>query len=510
MRAARLIVTVGLLWACTLGWTVQTSNPGVSVIYAAGPGDNLDRDLAAVLSAAGFRGNLEETLQRRLRPSLNPPLVELGHLLFFDNILGLHEDNSCAGCHSPGFGFGDSQSMAIGTQSNKVVGRDRAGPRNQRKAPMVINSAFIPKLMLNGRFEALSGDPFDNSLGFQFPPPEGLTRFPPGDRRFPTLLSAQGHIPETELVEMAGFNGARNNPFFNRRFWQFDDGKGTKLPGDTDGDGFLNEEIRTVVLSKIRNTAGYLEPFRRAFGMKKVKNKNDITFAMVGQALSEYQTSLMFANAPIDRFARGRWDAMTNGQKRGALLFFGKAGCTRCHDASNQMFSDYDNHVLGVPQVAPVFGKGTGNVIFDGPDENEDFGRAQITGEIADRYKFRTSPIRNVALQPAFFHDGAFTRLEDAVRHHLDARASALAYDPEEAGVDEDLTHRLAPIRPILKRLDPLMKNKIELSSVEFRDLMAFVRDGLLDPQATKEGLCSDVPTSVPSGIPVVKFQNCE
>lgn len=38
-------------------------------------------------------------------------------------------------------------------------------------------------------------------------------------------------------------------------------------------------------------------------------------------------------------------------------------------------------------------------------------------------------PLRNVALQPAFFHNGAFTRLEDAIRHHLDVFDSARHYN---------------------------------------------------------------------------------
>jgi len=36
------------------------------------------------------------------------------------------------------------------------------------------------------------------------------------------------------------------------------------------------------------------------------------------------------------------------------------------------------------------------------------FGREQITGDPQDRYKFRTSPLRNVAVQPTFMHNGAF------------------------------------------------------------------------------------------------------
>ena len=84
----------------------------------------------------------------------------------------------------------------------------------------------------------------------------------------------------------------------------------------------------------------------------------------------------------------------------------------QCHSVegdSNEMFSDFQMHVIGVPQIAPEFGLGHGNVVFDGPGQDEDFGLEQITGNADDRYKFRSSPLRNAALQPAFFHNGAFT-----------------------------------------------------------------------------------------------------
>ena len=125
------------------------------------------------------------------------------------------------------------------------------------------------------------------------------------------------------------------------------------------------------------------------------------------------------------------------------------------------MFSDFENHVLGVPQLAPVFGQDAGNVVFDGPGSDEDFGAEQITGDPADRYAFRSSPLRNVALQPAFFHNGAFTRLDDAIRHHLDVVQSARTYNPAAAGVDADLTLRMGPIDPVLDRLDPLVREPI-------------------------------------------------
>ena len=111
----------------------------------------------------------ESTLEQRLGRRLDLQLADLGRNLWFDTITGLNNDNTCAGCHSPTAGFGDTQSIAIGIDSNLVVGPHRAGPRNMRRAPLVINTAFVPGLMWNSRFAALSGDPFDDRAGFQFP-----------------------------------------------------------------------------------------------------------------------------------------------------------------------------------------------------------------------------------------------------------------------------------------------------------------------------------------------------
>jgi cytochrome c peroxidase len=180
-----------------------------------------------------------------------------------------------------------------------------------------------------------------------------------------------------------------------------------------------------------------------------------------------------------------------------------------CHQVSggaNEMFSDFLNHNIGVPQIAPVFGLETGNVHFDGPNEDEDFGAEQISRDSADRYHFRTSPLRNIAIAPTFFHNGCFTRLEDAVRHHLDVALSLAAYDPAEAGVDLDLALSSAPIADQLSDIDPLVAEPLELSDREFADLVQFVRTGLLDPRATPKRLLKLVPRQLPSGLPPHEF----
>ncbi len=469
------------------------------VVVSAQEGSDLDEQLAAVLGRAGFTGQIESTLEQRLGRPVDRDLAKLGRLLFFDKITGLHNDNTCAGCHSPTNGFGDTQSIAIGVQNNNLVGPHRVGPRNQRRTPMVINNAFYPKLMWNGRFRSLSGDPFDNSQGFEFPEPEGTIRFPPGNPDFHHLLVAQAHIPPTEQIEVAGFTGTGGI---------FDDGLGSPVPPPDPVTGSRNEPIRQAVLDRLNTTPNYRALFGSLY--PEVRGGGRITFIMFGQAIAEFEFTLTFANAPIDRFARGDRQAMTSQQKRGALLFFGKAGCVQCHAVvgqSNEMFSDFQMHTIGVPQVAPVFGVGTGNLEFAGPGADEDFGLEEFTGDSRDRYKFRTSPLRNVALQPAFFHNGCFTRLENAVRHHLNVIQSAHQYDAVAAGLDVDLTLRQGPRRPVLRRLDPLLRPPTPLSRVEFDALVAFLRGGLLDPRATPDELRRLVPPAVPSGMPVLEFE---
>jgi cytochrome c peroxidase len=470
-------------------------------------GSPLDQKLRQILQRAGFTGRMQSTLEARLHRKIDPRMARLGNLLFFDTIGGLHDDNTCAGCHVPSAGFGDTQSIAIGIQSNLVVGSDRVGPRNQRRTPSVVNTAFYPKLMWNGRFSSISGDPFDNSRGFRFPPPEGKHKFPPNDPLIKQLLVAQAHIPPTELVEVAGFTGTKGQ--IDSRFDQFDDGKGSVVP-PPDESGFRNEPIRQAVLDRLNAIPLY----RRLFGevFHEVAAGAPIDFTMFGRAIAEFEFTQVYADAPLDRFARGNSSAMNAPQKRGALLFFGKGKCSACHEVSgraNEMFSDFRMHNIGVPQIAPFFGVGLGDVIFDGPHEDEDFGLEQITGKNSDRYKFRSSPLRNAVLQPAFFHNGAFTRLEDAVRHHLDVRQSVRNYNPRNAGVDEDLTHRIADPEAMLNTLDPLLADPIHLDDGEFQDLVRFVKEGLLDTRADQEHLCKLIPDAVPSGRDLLHFEDC-
>jgi cytochrome c peroxidase len=451
---------------CMLGISIAaTPHPPASA-----QASSLDNELQAVLREAGFTGRIESTLEQRLGRRLDVQLANLGRNLWFDTITGLNDDNTCAGCHSPTAGFGDTQSISIGIDSNQMVGPHRRGPRNMRRAPMVINTVFFPRLMWNSRFSALSGDPFNNRLGFEFPLPEGSTL---SDQ--PHLLAAQAFIPPTERNEVAGFD----------------------FVGD-------NDAIRTEVIHRLNATASYRKLFAKSF--PQVKAGAPITYGMFAKAIAEFEFTLTFANAPIDRFARGELGALTEAEKQGALLFFGAARCSVCHSVagpSNEMFSDFQEHVIGVPQIVPSLT----NATFDGPGLNEDFGLEQVTGDPADRYKFRTSPLRNVAVQPTFMHNGAFTHLEDAIRYHLNAMDAAIHYNPASQDLPADLSGPLGPMDPVLARLDPALSTPIVLTESQFEQLVAFVRHGLLDPRATPERLRRLVPRTVPSGRPMLVFE---
>ena len=442
---------------------------GFGLGFALAPAGELDRDLTLVLQQQGFTGKIESTLERRLGRPVDGRLANLGRLLWFDTLTGLNDDNTCAGCHSPTNGFGDTQSIAIGIENNGIVGPGRTGPRNQRRAPSALNTAFYPNLMWDSRFASLSGDPFDNRAGFAFPEPEGTSL-----SYLPHLLDAQAFIPPTERNEVAGF---------------------TFVGG--------NHEMRGEVLRRLNATPAYRGLFAASFA--DVESGAPITFDHIGRALAEFEYTLTRANAPLDRYARGDRSAMTVGQKRGALLFLGKAGCVSCHAVagkSNEMFSDFRPHSIGMPQICP----NVTNATFDGPKADEDFGLAQVTGRAEDRYKFRTSPLRNLAVQAAYGHNGAFTTIEAVVRHHLDPYTSCREYSP--ASLDADLRGATGPVEPVLDVVDPLLKSPPHLTDKEIGWLVEFLRDGLLDPRARYETLERLIPRQVPSGRATLTFED--
>jgi cytochrome c peroxidase len=459
----------GLLTACSDGGPLGTTGVDPVVESVESVGAELDRQLMLELQMSGFTGRIEERLSEMLGRPVDNRLAEIGRLLFFDPILSITQDNSCSGCHGPNVSFNDSQPISIGVENNGVVGPTRSGPHNLRRAPSVINAALYPNLMWEGRFAAGSLSPFDNSLGFVFPEPEG------DDLSFMDhLLGAQAFTPVVARMEMTGF-----------------DFVGT------------NDEIRAEIAARVDAIPEYRSRFAEVF--PDIEAGGALTYAHIGSAIAEFGFTLVRADAPVDRYARGDTAALTEDQKRGGILFYEPlASCTECHITAgftNEMFSDFESRVLAVPQVVPT----VTNADFDGPARNEDFGLERVTGDPADRYKFRTTPLRNLVYSPSLMHNGAFVCLEDAIRHHIDPIGSLEAYKTDH--LPSTLQGPMGPFEPMLDRLHTIGRQPDRhLTDEQYRQLTAFVGPGLSDPDAAPDALRYLIPASVPSGLPVHDF----
>ena len=104
-------------------------------------------------------------------------------------------------------------------------------------------------------------------------------------------------------------------------------------------------------------------------------------------------------------------------------------------------------------------------------------------------------------------HDGAFTTLDAAIRHHLNPTASLLTYQPDRQRLPIELVGPIGPRAPLVAALDPRLRTPTVLSTAELDDLEAFVRDALLDPRARPEHLRRLVPATVPSGEGTLIFE---
>lgn len=79
------------------------------------------------------------------RDGFSPQVIDLGRYLFFDPVLSMNGQQSCATCHDPEKGLADGRALAIG--ANGTVGT--------RSAPSLWNVAFQEKFFWDGRAGSL-------------------------------------------------------------------------------------------------------------------------------------------------------------------------------------------------------------------------------------------------------------------------------------------------------------------------------------------------------------------
>lgn len=207
-------------------------------------------------------------------------------------------------------------------------------------------------------------------------------------------MAAQALFPLVAADEMLGRSGdVSPSDLPSPHALQLNDLAQEKAEG-VSGDEATMAAVHGAILKRLLGNAGadtapwqyaYRQLFKAAYPDVSLE-----TFSIVhlANAIAHYE-ELAFATraTPWDRYLGGELTALSDQQKRGALIFLGKGRCAACH--SGQLLSDFGYHSIGVPA---------------GPAAQPDLGRFEVTGHLGDRYKFRTPPIekrRSVWALPA-------------------------------------------------------------------------------------------------------------
>ena len=302
---------------------------------------------------------------------LDPAEIDLGRQLFFDRRLSKNETLSCAMCHIPEQGF---------TQNELATPVGHLGKGVRRNVPSLYNVAFAEALFLDGREQS---------------------------------LEAQIWSPLLAENEMAN-------------------------------------ESREAMLAKLASNDFYRKRFAEIFA-------EGLTESTLGRALAAYQRALLSGDSPFARWYFGREELPTkkgSGAEgypalaaRGFAVFQGK-GCAACHriNDSSALFTDGQFHNTGTGYLRagralrpPLVQLAPGIFVVPTIDaETETFtddGRYEVTGREADKWRYRTPSLRNVALTGPYMHDGSIATLESVVAFYAEGGGGDPAQDPRTRSI---------------------------------------------------------------------------
>jgi cytochrome c peroxidase len=235
-----------------------------------------------------------------------------------------------------------------------------------------------------------------------------------------SMSCATCHVPEQGFA----FNGPkaigaggrplrRNAPSvlnagFNTLF--FHDGRAPTLEEQAWGPLLASDEManadRASVVQRVRAVPQHRHAFDQVFPGQGVSAES------LAAALAAYQRSLVSGGSRFDRwYFGGEESALTPEEKRGFVVYRGKAQCNACHalGRAHALFHDDQFHNLGVGFPAP------GQEPAPDAGVQRDLGRFETTGKASDRFAFRTPTLRNIELTAPYMHDGSLATLEEVV-----------------------------------------------------------------------------------------------
>ena len=219
------------------------------------------------------------------------------------------------------------------------------------------------------------------------------------------------------------------------------------------GRAYEDQHIIDEIIARIKKIPEYNSLFNKAFeGEGQPVNERNL-----GKAIAVYERTLIATNSRFDQYMRGDSNALSSGEKDGLNAFL-KTGCAKCH--SGPMLSDYQLHVLGVPD-----------------SENR---KESDTGSPAKKYAFRTPSLRNLRYTSPYMHSGKFATLDQVL----------MFYEDIAGGKIMNANLKMGEIDTLATHMD-----------VNFKDISSIVEflNCLNDDNFDKS-----IPEKVPSGLKVV------
>ncbi|MFT5916824.1 MAG: cytochrome c peroxidase, partial [Bacteroidia bacterium] len=210
---------------------------------------------------------------------------------------------------------------------------------------------------------------------------------------------------------------------------------------------------------------GYVELFDKAFPNVDKSERYDMERA--GLAIAAYERTVLSNQAPFQKWLNGEFSALSDDEKRGAMLFFGKAECANCH--TGPALNSMKFEALGMSDLG---GAGASVSVKDATDAGK--GRGSFTTKSEDMYKFKVPQLYNLTQSKFYGHGGNFNSIKDII-------------DYKNKAVKEN---SLVPDSQLSAEFKPL-----NLSEQEVSYLVKFLENGLYDKQLERY-----VPESLPSG----------
>lgn len=348
---------------------------------------------------------------------LTPEKVKLGQFLFFETGLALDSKHasglstySCATCHIPEKGFRPDAVQGIADGGMGYADYREMNPEYteldldvQEARPLnLINVAYVKNTSWSGQFGG------------------GGTNIGTEDVWDESLATKRNHLGY-EGLETQNIQGMRTH--------------------------------RMLMTKVLCDQMGYTELFDSAFPEFDESTRYSLITGSL--AISAYLRSVISTDAPFQDWLRGEDSAMTSEEKNGALLFFGKANCNRCH--YNQNLGSNEYHALGVNDMD----QHPQSVKADNPVAKRNLGRGGFTLREEDLYKYKVPGIYNIGDSEHFFHGSSAKTLEELI-------------DYKDAAERENERVSLENMSPKFSKLNLTQKEKAQL--------IAFIRTGLKDP----------------------------